>query len=90
MNLTIHIVRYRVAGLEVGKGGETVCRNRVIFKVSRTELATMALRPPPADLVAKLLDQGLVTAQQAALASTVSMCDDIAVEADSGGEACET
>merc|ERR1719478_1395164 len=86
MKLTLNIVRYRVAGLEkCPKSGKTICRNKVIFKVSRTELALMALKPPPADYVAKLLEKGKITAEQAKLAPTVTMCDDVAVEADSGG-----
>jgi PfaD family protein len=86
MKLTQHIVRYRVAGLErCPRTGEVLCKNKVIFKVSRTELAEMALRPPPANLVQKLISQGLVTAAQAEMAKEVPMCDDIAVEADSGG-----
>merc|ERR1719331_2220493 len=86
MKLTKNIVRYRVAGLEPGPaGGPPVCRNKVIFKVSRTELAQMAMRPPPADLVEKCLKAGHITPQQAALAPFVTMCDDVAVEADSGG-----
>ena len=85
MKLTPWIVRYRVAGLERDASGRTVCRNKVIFKVSRTELATLAMHPPPADMVAKLLAKGLVTAEQAALAPGVTMCDDVAVESDSGG-----
>mgnify|MGYP007045244025 CR=1 FL=1 len=49
MKLTLNIVRYRVAGLEkCPSSGKTICRNKVIFKVSRTELAGMALRPAPA------------------------------------------
>merc|ERR1719460_1106724 len=86
MTLTKNIVRYRVAGLEPGPaGGPPVCRNKVIFKVSRTELAEMAMRPPPAELVEKCLKAGHITPQQAALAPFVTMCDDVAVEADSGG-----
>ena len=85
MKLTPWIVRYRVAGLERDASGRTVCRYKVIFKVSRTELATLAMHPPPADMVAKLLAKGLVTAEQAALAPGVTMCDDVAVESDSGG-----
>merc|ERR1719201_601097 len=65
MKLTPWVVRYRVAGLERGPGGRTVCRNKIIFKVSRTELAALAMRPPPADIVAKLLAKGLITAEQA-------------------------
>jgi PfaD family protein len=84
--LTPHVVRYRVAGLERDPvtGGVKI-NNGIIFKVSRTELADMALNPPPADMVAKLVQQGYVTAEQAELAKSVTMCDDIAVEADSGG-----
>jgi len=86
MKLTPHVVRYRVVGLSRDAAtGRTVCKNSIIFKVSRTELADMALRPPPADMVARLLREGKVTAEQAALAATVPMCDDVTVEADSGG-----
>jgi trans-AT polyketide synthase/acyltransferase/oxidoreductase domain-containing protein len=45
----------------------------------------MAMRPPPAAMVAALLAQGLVTAEQASLAPLVPMADDVAMEADSGG-----
>merc|ERR1712087_951800 len=86
MQLTVNVVRYRVAGLESNPtGGPPLCRNKIIFKVSRTELAQMAMRPPPAELVDKLLKAGQISAEQAALAPRVSMCDDVAVESDSGG-----
>ena len=85
MNLTEHVVRYRVAGLERDSNGTIVARNKVIFKLSRTELAEMALRPPPAKMVASLLAQGLITAEQAEMAEHVTMADDVAVESDSGG-----
>merc|ERR1719198_1738834 len=59
MKLTVNVVRYRVAGLErCPQTGKTVCRNKIIFKVSRTELAGMALGPPPDALVAKCLAAG--------------------------------
>jgi len=86
MKLTVNVVRYRVAGLEkCPTTGKAICHNKIIFKVSRTELAGMALGPPPDDLVAKCLAAGHVTAEQAELAKSVGMCDDLAVEADSGG-----
>jgi PfaD family protein len=86
MNLTPSVVRYRVAGLERDPAsGRALARNKIIFKVSRTELAAFAMRAPPPEMVAKLLAKGLVTAEQAALAEQVAMCDDVAVEADSGG-----
>jgi len=86
MALTPHVVRYRVAGLRRDKvTGEVVCENKIIFKVSRTELAEMALRPAPKSILRKLLKAGDITKEQAELSKLVPMCDDIAVEADSGG-----
>jgi PfaD family protein len=85
MKLTPHVVRYRVAGLERGADGKVLCRNKIIFKVSRTELAEMAMRPAPLVLVNKLVAQGLVTQAQADMSQLVPMADDVAVEADSGG-----
>lgn len=85
MKLTPHVVRYRVAGLERAADGKVICRNKIIFKVSRTELAEMAMRPAPIAMVNKLVEQGLVTQAQAEMSQLVPMADDVAVEADSGG-----
>ena len=85
LDLTPPIVRYRVAGLAAGAGGSVVVRNRVIAKVSRVEVATKFLSPPPAGLLNQLVAAGQVTAEQAALAASVPVCDDVTAEADSGG-----
>jgi PfaD family protein len=85
LDLSPAIVRYRVAGLEAGPDGRAVARNRVIAKVSRTEVATRFLSPPPVRLVNELRAAGLVTPEQAELARRVPMCDDLTAEADSGG-----
>ncbi|MBV8085719.1 MAG: PfaD family polyunsaturated fatty acid/polyketide biosynthesis protein [Chloroflexi bacterium] len=85
LDLTPHVVRYRVAGLEAAPGGGVRRRNRIIAKVSRRELAAKFLEPPPPAIVAPLQQQGLVTVEQAKLAERVPMCDDLTVEADSGG-----
>jgi len=85
MTLTKHVVRYRVAGLRRLSDGTVECQNKIIFKVSRTELAEMALRPAPDHLLEKLLEEGLITPEQAQMSKEVPMCDDIAVESDSGG-----
>lgn len=84
LDLTPAIVRYRVAGLESGPDGP-IARNRVIAKVSRSEVAARFLSPPPPKLVAELVRAGLVTPAQADLAARVPMCDDLTGEADSGG-----
>jgi trans-AT polyketide synthase/acyltransferase/oxidoreductase domain-containing protein len=85
LDLTPPIVRYRVAGLDRGPDGRPVVRNKVIAKVSRVEVATKFLSPPPPRLVKDLLTAGQITAEQAELAATVPMCDDLTAEADSGG-----
>jgi PfaD family protein len=85
LDLTPAIVRYRVAGLRLGSDGRVVADHRIIAKVSRVEVATRFLSPPPTRIVQELLAQGLIDAQQAELATKVPMCDDLTAEADSGG-----
>jgi PfaD family protein len=85
LDLSPAIVRYRLAGLRRNADGSVGIGHRVIAKVSRTEVATRFLRPAPARIVAELLTAGRITAEQADLAKTVPMCDDLTAEADSGG-----
>lgn len=85
LDLTPHIVRYRAAGLHVNAQQQILCTNKVIAKVSRREVARKFLQPAPERLLVDLVQQGLITQQQASLARYVPMADDITVEADSGG-----
>jgi PfaD family protein len=85
LTLTPAVVRYRAAGLRLNRDGEIEIRNRVIAKLSRREVASKFMRPAPRKLLNGLVEQGAVTAQQAAMAEQVPMADDITVEADSGG-----
>ena len=39
MNVTPAVVRYRVKGLSKGSDGKVIIKNKIIAKVSRTELA---------------------------------------------------
>ena len=84
MTLTIHVVRYRVAGLSM-VNGKVVSKNKIIAKCSRTELAEMFMRPAPEKFLKKLLESKEITPEQARLAKLVPMSDDVAVESDSGG-----
>lgn len=83
--LTENIVRYRLAGLKRGPENQIIIENKVIAKISRNEVALKFMSPAPEKIVKKLLDQGLVTGDQAEMAKQVPMADDITVEADSGG-----
>src|SRR5262249_9633516 len=85
LDLTPHVVRYRVAGLTLDPGGQILALNRVIAKVSRQEVAAKFMAPAPVTLLAALRELGLISELQARLAEHVPLCDDLTVEADSGG-----
>ncbi|QIZ38710.1 PfaD family polyunsaturated fatty acid/polyketide biosynthesis protein [Saccharopolyspora sp. ASAGF58] len=85
LDLTPQIVRYRIAGLTRGVDGTVVAGNKVIAKVSRTEVAEKFLRPAPEAMVRELLASGAISAEQAEWSRQIPVADDITAEADSGG-----
>ena len=85
LDLTPAVVKYRVAGLVQKPDGTVECRNKIIAKVSRSEVARRFLGPAPARILNELLATEQITPVQAQLASRVPMCDDLTAEADSGG-----
>ena len=85
LGLTQNIVRYRVAGLRFNGQNQIEIGNRVIAKISRTEVASKFMAPAPEAILRKLVAVGSITGEQAQLAENVPMADDITVEADSGG-----
>jgi len=85
LGLTPNIVRYRVAGLRLNSQNQIEIGNRVIAKVSRTEVASKFMAPPPLPILQELVAKGYITEEQSKMASKIPMADDITVEADSGG-----
>jgi PfaD family protein len=85
LDLTPHVVRYRLHGIHRTPTGEVVAPNRIIAKVSRIEVGSKFFAPAPAKLLSLLVEQGLLTHDQAKLAEQVPMAQDITAEADSGG-----
>ncbi len=85
MALTLQVVRYRLHGIHRDAQGTIVIPNRIIAKASRQEVATRWFSPPPAKFVNELLAQGIITTEQAELATQIPMAQDLTVEADSGG-----
>lgn len=83
--LTENIVHYRVAGLSRDSDNNIIIGNKVIAKISRTEVALPFMQSAPREFVDALLAKGKITAEQAELSQFVPMADDITVEADSGG-----
>lgn len=85
MSVTPALVRYRLRGLSRDGAGRVAAANRILAKVSRPEVAELFLSPAPERIVEKLLAAGQVTQEQATLARTIAMADDICAEGDSGG-----
>lgn len=85
VELTAPLVRYRFHGLHRAADGRLVTPNRLIAKVSRQELATKFLSPPPEALLRENVAAGYLTAEQAQWAATLPLVEDLTVEADSGG-----
>lgn len=85
LDLTLPVVKYRVAGIRRGTDGRPETPNRIIAKVSRVEVATKFMSPPPERYLRELQQQGFLTAEQVELASQIPMAQDVTAEADSGG-----
>ena len=85
LDLTLPVVRYRLHGIHADSAGRIVTPNRIIAKVSRSEVASKFLAPPPDRFVNELVKSGELTEEQARLAARVPMAQDITAEADSGG-----
>lgn len=85
LSLTAPLVRFRVTGIHRNSQGEIVTPNGVIAKVSRVEVARKFFAPPPAEILQGLVDSGVITAEQAVLAQSIPMAQDLTAEADSAG-----
>lgn len=85
LDLTPPLVRFRAAGLSRGPDGRVICANKVIGKVSRTEVARKFFAPAPEAMLVALVKSGGITEEQAKLAARVPIAHDITAEADSGG-----
>lgn len=79
------LVRFRYAGARRDAAGRPVVVNRLLAKVSRPEVAAAFLRPPPAEVLGRLVADGRLTEQEAAVAAVVPPASDLCVESDSGG-----
>jgi trans-AT polyketide synthase, acyltransferase and oxidoreductase domains len=85
MGLTPSVVRYAASGLRSDPRGGVRRQNHVFAKISRPEVAQAFLSPAPAPMLAALVEQGSITAQEAELARRVPVAEDITAESDSGG-----
>jgi PfaD family protein len=85
LDLTLPVVRFRTHGIFRDPSGEIVTPNRVIAKISREEVAAKFFAPPPERFLQALVASGDLSKEQAELAASIPMAQDVTVEADSGG-----
>lgn len=85
MRMTPALVYYRVKGIHLDVDNKIVVPNKVIAKVSRIEIARQFFAPPPEKIISQLLEQNLITPQEARLSQKIPMAQDLTAEADSGG-----
>jgi PfaD family protein len=85
LDLTLPLVYFRVKGIHRDSTGNIVCPNKIIAKASRIEVARKFLSPPTDKFLSQLIEQKMITHQEAALAESVPMACDLTAEADSGG-----
>ncbi|MEE2965695.1 MAG: PfaD family polyunsaturated fatty acid/polyketide biosynthesis protein [Acidobacteriota bacterium] len=85
LDLTLPLIRYRVAGIHRDAERAVVTPNKVIAKVSRVEVARKFFAPPPVELLTVLVAEGHINAGQADMAAEIPVAEDLTAEADSGG-----
>ena len=85
MRITLPLVYYRVKGIHRDISGNIQTPNQIIAKVSRIEVARQFFSPPPEKMIRELLQQGLITPEEASLSQEIPMAQDLTAEADSGG-----
>lgn len=85
MQITPALVKFRLKGLSADAQGSLIIPNRVIAKISRPEVAQLFLTPAPEQIVSRLLEEGQISEQEAALSGQLPVASDICVESDSGG-----
>lgn len=85
MGLTPAVVRCAAKGLTLSPEGQVLRRHHLFAKLSRPEVAEAFMSPAPRALLQPLVSAGKLTAEEAALAERVPLCEDVTVESDSGG-----
>ena len=79
-SISMALVYFRLKGLK-----QDTAPNRIMAKVSHPDVARIFLSPPPGNYVDTLVQKGLITDEEARIGKTISMADEITLEADSGG-----
>jgi trans-AT polyketide synthase/acyltransferase/oxidoreductase domain-containing protein len=82
--ITSALVEHRLKGARRDAAGLLVPGGRILAKVARREVAEALLQPAPERLVRNLVQQGILTAEEAELSGGLPMADDLCVEGETG------
>ncbi|CAM2070707.1 [Acyl-carrier-protein] S-malonyltransferase [Sulfidibacter corallicola] len=85
MRIQPALVWFRFKGAHRAREGRPHTPRRLIAKVSRPEVAEAFMSPAPEKLLESLVQGGRLTREEAAIARTLPVADDICVTADCGG-----
>nr|WIF20041.1 DisD427 [Sorangium cellulosum] len=85
LQVTPDLVRFRLAGAHRDGSGRAAARRRVLARVSHPEIARALMSPAPEQILGRLVEEGRLTREEAALGRELPVSEDICVHADSGG-----
>ncbi|CCN72495.1 PfaD family polyunsaturated fatty acid/polyketide biosynthesis protein [Vibrio nigripulchritudo] len=85
VELSPALVRYAFNGLRRGTDGRVIRKNRVIAKLSRSEVARSFIEPVPESVLSNLVETKLISREEAELAAMLPLASAICVESDSAG-----
>lgn len=85
MQISPALVMFRLRGATLNSKGIPIAINKIIAKISRPEVAKQFLSPAPLAIIKYLVDNNLISIQEATLAKKLPLASDICVESDSGG-----
>jgi trans-AT polyketide synthase, acyltransferase and oxidoreductase domains len=85
MRIPACLARFRFKGSKRQANGEFIVQSRILARASRPEVAMLFMQPAPEELVKELTTEGHLTPEEAAVARSMPMSDDICATADCGG-----
>ncbi len=85
ITITPALVEYRLKGAQRGDNNRVITPNKIFAKVSREEIASLFMSPPPERIISQLLKEGKITDKEAEIGREIPTAEDIIAEADSGG-----
>ncbi|UUU28508.1 ACP S-malonyltransferase [Streptomyces sp. CA-210063] len=82
VEVTPALVRHRLTGARILADGTVHAPRKLLAKVTRLDTARLFFAPPPRSLVERLVDDGLLTAEEAAAGERIALADDICAIGD--------